>query len=57
MQSAALMLEYLGEQQAAAKLQGAIERVYREGKCFTVDLGGTASTGQFTDAVVAALGG
>jgi isocitrate dehydrogenase (NAD+) len=52
MQSAALMLEHLGEAQAAARLQAAIESVYAEGKCLTKDLGGSASTGQFTDAVV-----
>ncbi len=52
MQSAVLMLEHLGEQEAASRLQRAIEKVYAEGKCLTVDLGGTASTEQFTEAVV-----
>jgi isocitrate dehydrogenase (NAD+) len=52
MLSAALMLEHLGETQAAARLQGAIERVYAEGRSLTRDLGGTASTGEFADAVV-----
>jgi isocitrate dehydrogenase (NAD+) len=52
MQSAVMMLEHLGEQEAAARLQTAIVRVYAEGKHLTPDLGGTASTEQFTDAVV-----
>lgn len=55
MQSAALMLEHLGEPEAATRLQGAIERVYAEGRCFTRDLGGTASTEEFTGAVVTAI--
>ncbi len=57
MQSAVLMLGHLGEQQAAARLQAAIERVYTEGTNFTPDLGGVASTDQFTDAVVNAVKG
>jgi isocitrate dehydrogenase (NAD+) len=55
MQSAVMMLDHLGEQQAAARLQGAIHRVYGEGKCLTPDLGGTGSTEQFTDAVIEAM--
>ena len=55
MQSAVLMLGHLGEQQAAARLQRAIERVYAEGTNLTPDLGGAASTDQFTDAVVKAV--
>ena len=55
MQSAVLMLEHLGEQDAAKRLQAAIERVYTEGGNLTADVGGTASTKQFTDAVLQAL--
>jgi isocitrate dehydrogenase (NAD+) len=55
MQSAVLMLEHLGEPDAAKRLQSAIERVYTEGKNLTADVGGTASTAQFTDAVLQAL--
>ncbi|MCC7173556.1 MAG: isocitrate/isopropylmalate dehydrogenase family protein [Bryobacterales bacterium] len=57
MQSAVLMLGHLGEQQAAARLHAAIERVYLEGAALTPDLGGTASTDQFADAVVKAVKG
>jgi isocitrate dehydrogenase (NAD+) len=55
MQSSVLMLEHLGEQDAAKRLQAAIEQVYTEGKSLTADVGGTASTKQFTDAVLQAL--
>jgi isocitrate/isopropylmalate dehydrogenase len=49
------MLEHLGEPDAAKRLQAAIERVYMESRNLTQDVGGTASTGQFTDAVLQAL--
>jgi isocitrate dehydrogenase (NAD+) len=52
MQSAVLMLAHLGERDAAQRLQGAIERVYAEGLHLTRDVGGNASTVEFTDAVV-----
>ena len=55
MQSSVLMLEHLGEQDAAKRLQAAIERTYAEGKHLTMDVGGAASTEQFTNAVVEAL--
>jgi isocitrate dehydrogenase (NAD+) len=55
MQSAVLMLAHLGERAAAASLQTAIERVYAEGKRLTGDVGGQATTAEFTDAVIAAL--
>lgn len=55
MQSAVMMLEHLGEVDAARRLQNAIVRVYQEGKHLTPDVGGAASTAQFTDAVIAAL--
>jgi len=55
MQSSVLMLEHLREQDAARRLQAAIERTYAEGKHLTLDVGGAASTEQFTDAVVGAV--
>ena len=57
MLSAVMMLRHLGEIDASVRLQGAIEGVYRQGKCrdLTSDVGGTASTTQFTDEVCAAL--
>lgn len=55
MLSAVMMLEHLREVEAARRLQAAIENVYRQGQHLTPDVGGTASTGEFTDAVVEAL--
>ena len=52
MQSAVLMLAHLGEREAAARLEGAIRQVYAEGRHLTGDVGGKASTAEFTDAVV-----
>src|SRR5579884_722581 len=54
MLSAAMMLRHLGEQEAAARLQHAIAAVYREGVRTTPDIGGRASTREFTDAVIQA---
>jgi isocitrate dehydrogenase (NAD+) len=52
MQSAVLMLAHLGEREASAKLQAAIHGVYAKAEHLTGDVGGRASTGEFTDAVV-----
>jgi isocitrate dehydrogenase (NAD+) len=57
MLSAAMMLIHMGETEAAGKLQGAVEHVYREGKSTTGDVGGSASTEEFTDAVVRQIRG
>ena len=55
MLSAVMMLNYLGELDAATRLRNAIELVYREGKVLPGDVGGTAGTAAFTDAVCATL--
>jgi isocitrate dehydrogenase (NAD+) len=55
MQSAALMLAHIQERAAAEMLQHAVERVYAEGKHLTRDVGGTAGTAEFTDAVIGAM--
>ena len=52
MQSAVLMLAHVGERDAAARLQNAIHRVYEAGEHLTGDVGGRASTTEFTDAVI-----
>lgn len=49
------MLKDLGELDAATRIQKAVEEVLVEGKVRTRDIGGTASTMQFTDAVIARL--
>ncbi len=56
MQSAVLMLSHLGEREASARLQNAIHQVYAEGQRLTGDVGGKASTTEFTDAVIGKLG-
>ena len=53
--SAILMLRHLDEQDAANQVKYAVHSVYREGKHITRDMGGTASTGEFADAVIAAM--
>ena len=55
--TASMMLEHLGEPNAASALMNAVERVTAEGKVMSRDLGGTASTEQVTDAVIGALEG
>jgi isocitrate dehydrogenase (NAD+) len=53
--SAIMMLDHLGEANAARRIENALHAVYREGKSLTRDVGGTATTAQFTDAVIHAL--
>lgn len=53
--SGALMLAHLGEAEAAAHIEKAVMKVISEGKTLTEDMGGTASTEQFADAVIAEL--
>ena len=52
--SAALMLEHLGEREAAQRIMRALEDVCRDGPR-TRDIGGTAATAAVGDAVVARL--
>lgn len=53
--SGVMMLEHLGEDQAAARIRRAIEQVLAEGRWLTYDLGGNAGTSQMADAIIAAL--
>lgn len=53
--SGALMLAHLGEAEAASHIEKAVIKVISEGKTLTEDMGGTASTEQFADAVIAKL--
>ena len=55
MQSARLMLAHLGERDASVRLQKAIEAVYASGEHLTHDVGGSASTEEFTEAVIREL--
>ena len=53
--SGVLMLEYLGEFDVAEKTKKALQEVLMEGKTLTQDLGGTATTSEFGDAVASKL--
>lgn len=56
MLSSVLMLIHLGEHAAAARLRSAVEQVYARKEHLPPDVGGSASTHQFTDAVISHLG-
>jgi tartrate dehydrogenase/decarboxylase/D-malate dehydrogenase len=54
--SGALMLRHLGEDVAAARVEAAVREVMAAGELRTGDLGGTATTAEVGQAVIAALG-
>jgi isocitrate dehydrogenase (NAD+) len=49
--SGLMMLEHIGEGEQAARIRAALEKVLVDGRVRTRDLGGTASTTEFTEAV------
>jgi isocitrate dehydrogenase (NAD+) len=49
--SGLLMLDHLGEAQPAARIRGALARVFEAGDIRTRDLGGTATTTEFTQTI------
>lgn len=53
--AACLMLDYLGHEVEADKIRNAIDAVLIENKVRTADLGGTATTTQFSDEIIAHL--
>src|SRR5579863_3449450 len=53
--SGIMMLDYLDEGAAARRIEHALQAVYQQGKILTADIGGHATTMQFTDAVIAAM--
>lgn len=53
--AACMLLEHIGDDDRASRIRGALEGTIREGKTVTRDLGGGASTDQFTEAVIARL--
>jgi isocitrate dehydrogenase (NAD+) len=55
MQTAVLMLDYLGQAEAAERLRGGLYGAVALAKVLTKDLGGQATTSGFTDAVIAAI--
>ena len=55
MLSGVLLLRHIGEQGAAKRVEDAIRAVIAEGRTVTYDLGGSAGTSEFADAIVARL--
>jgi isocitrate dehydrogenase (NAD+) len=53
--AACMMLDHIGQSDVATRVRGAFERTVQAGTVRTRDLGGTSSTDEFTDAVIAAL--
>jgi isocitrate dehydrogenase (NAD+) len=56
MLAACQMLDHMGDAQRAERIKAAVEQTLLERKTVTTDVGGTATTDQFTDAVIAKLG-
>jgi isocitrate dehydrogenase (NAD+) len=56
MLSGVLLLRHIGEQAAAERVENAIRAVIAEGRTVTYDLGGSAGTSDFADAIVGRLG-
>jgi isocitrate dehydrogenase (NAD+) len=55
LRSSIQLLRHIGEPEAAAAVKSALHQVYREKKHLTRDVGGTASTSEFADAIIEAL--
>jgi isocitrate dehydrogenase (NAD+) len=55
LQSAILMLRHLGEREAADRTENAMFEIFEEGKVRTRDIGGTAKTGEFADAIISKM--
>lgn len=51
-----LMLDYVGERDAAGRIRNALQATLRDGEVLTRDLKGSATTTEFTDAVLRRLG-
>jgi isocitrate dehydrogenase (NAD+) len=53
--AACMMLEYMNDGARALRIRNAFEETVRDRKCVTRDLGGTCTTDQFTQAIIARL--
>lgn len=53
--SGAMMLRHLGEADAAQRIENAVSALIAEGKQVTQDLGGTLSTSEYADALIAKM--
>src|SRR3954463_3006573 len=55
MLAACMLLDHTGDSERANRIRRAFENPVKEGKTVTRDLGGTASTDEFTDAIITKL--
>ena len=46
------MLRFIGENDAADKIEKAVEAVLKEGKYLTADLGGNTGTSEFAEVII-----
>lgn len=53
--SGTMMLDYLGEKEAAGRIRRAVERVLAEGRHLTYDLGGQTGTQEMAEAIIEAM--
>ena len=53
--SACMLLDHIGQAEAATRIRSALERTIQGGDSRTRDMGGTATTNEFTDTLVRAL--
>jgi 3-isopropylmalate dehydrogenase len=53
--AAKLMLDYLGEERAAAEIECGVMKVLREGKVRTKDLGGSSTTSEMSTAIASGV--
>jgi isocitrate dehydrogenase (NAD+) len=53
--SAVMMLQHIGERLAGDRIESALNKVLERRETVTRDLGGTATTSEFTDAIISAL--
>jgi isocitrate dehydrogenase (NAD+) len=53
--SAIMMLHHINERTAAERIEAALNKVLKERKTITRDLGGSASTSEFTEAIIRVL--
>jgi isocitrate dehydrogenase (NAD+) len=53
--AAVMMLDHIGEKKAARRISKALEGVLKRGDCLTPDLGGSATTTKFSEAIIRAI--
>ena len=55
LRSACMMLNYIGEVEASKNIEKALFEVLKEGKVLTKDLGGSATTSEFSEEIIKKL--